>query len=299
MSTSVSPAAGGDPTFRLERTRNFEMASPPMNFTKFLRATTRRALPRRLKPAVKGVLLRLFETSGFDCASPLRIGTFKGLRFAYRQGTADESVLKQTFEDDVFFSCVPEYQPSDSDVIVDVGAHIGAFAVLAASKVPRGAVHAIEACQDSFNFLFVNAAINRMANLSVYHLALSDREGDCTLYHDSHNWGHSTVLKMSDRTETVQCRTLQRFFEKADIPRCTLLKMNCEGAEFPILLASPPEVLRRVRMMLVFYHSDLWTTNSREDVVSHLRASSFECKIRHSGEDRGWIVAVNRNWVGV
>jgi hypothetical protein len=75
--------------------------------------------------------------------------------------------------------------------------------------------------------------------------------------------------------------------------------MNCEGAEFPILLATPRDVLRRIRMMLVDYHCDLWATNSQEDLVPHLEASGFDCNIHASNDRRGWIVALNGNCVGV
>src|SRR5712691_311346 len=130
----------------------------------------------------------------------LTIASFGSFQVAYRQGTADESVLKDSFSHDIFFSGVPEYQPAETDVIVDIGAHIGTFAVLAASKVPRGTVYAIEACEDTFNFLRINAALNRLENLSPHHLALSDRQGTCRLYCDTGNWGHSVVSQLSDRS---------------------------------------------------------------------------------------------------
>jgi FkbM family methyltransferase len=230
-------------------------------------------------------------------SSILKIASFGGFAVAYRQGTADESVLEESFDQDIFFSGVPEYQPRDTDVVIDVGAHIGAFALLAASKVPHGTVYAIEACEDTFNFLRINTALNGIRNLSTYHLALSDRRGTCTLYYGgTGNWSYSVVHQWSDRGEEVKCCTLQQFFEETGIRRCNFIKFNCEGAEFPILLASPADLLRRVQMMLVLYHCDLWTTNPLDDLISHLEASGFECKIRYQTESRGWIVAVNPTW---
>jgi hypothetical protein len=99
---------------------------------------------------------------------------------------------------------------------------------------------------------------------------------------------------LSACSEAVECCTLEEFFGETGITRCSFMKLNCEGAEFPILLASPANVLRRVGMMLVLYHCDLWTKNSAEDLVSHLQTSGFECKIRNRTEKRGWIVATNR-----
>ncbi|MGD0683064.1 MAG: FkbM family methyltransferase [Terracidiphilus sp.] len=256
-------------------------------------------LPQRLKRAAKSATFRfskaMSKASGMGRASTLRIRNFDGFEMAYRQGTVDEAVLKESFSHDIFFSGVPEYQPAVADVILDVGAHIGTFAVLAASKVSRGTVHAIEACQDTFDYLCMNTALNRMGNLHVHHLALSNERGVCTLYHDAENWGHSVVHRQSVSSETVESRTLQEFFEENGIARCNFVKFNCEGAEFPILLGSSAETLRRIDMMLVLYHGDLWTDNSKEELMAHLQASGFECVTRNQTESRGWIVAVQRS----
>jgi len=49
-------------------------------------------------------------------------------------------------------------------------------------------------------------------------------------------------------------------------------------------------------MMLILYHCDLWKKNSKDDLISQLNSSGFECIIRHETETRGWIVASNPAW---
>src|SRR4051812_42176445 len=44
---------------------------------------------------------------------------------AYRPDTSDESVLKHSFDRDIFFPGVPEYEPKQGHAILDIGAHIG------------------------------------------------------------------------------------------------------------------------------------------------------------------------------
>lgn len=213
---------------------------------------------------------------------------------AYRSGTADEAVLQHSFDHDIFFTGVPEYRPAESDTIIDVGAHIGTFSLLAASKAPRGRVYAIEACEDTFNFLRVNVALNGLSHVVPVHLALSDREGTCTLYYDTGNWGHSVVSRLSNRSEVVRCSTLQRFFGENSIAACNFIKFNCEGAEFPILLSCHADFLRRIQLILVLYHGDLWKKNTVEDLLGHLQQSGFDCQVRNQTESRGWIVARRR-----
>lgn len=99
--------------------------------------------------------------------SGLAIGSFGGFEIAYRTGTVDQRVIKHSFDNDTIFTGVPEYQPSDNHVIIDIGAHIGTFSILASSKLKRGKVYAIEASQDSFNLLKINVALNQCNNVSI------------------------------------------------------------------------------------------------------------------------------------
>jgi FkbM family methyltransferase len=252
-----------------------------------------RILPKRVKAIIRpGYQLarRIFTRRVFDKPSLLAIDSFGGFDIAYRQNTADESVIRHSFENDIFYSGVPEYKPEEGHVIIDIGAHIGTFSLLSASKVGNGKVHAVEASQDSFNLLRINVALNHCANVSINHLAIADKEGTCTLYHDVGNWGHSTVKKLSDSSESVACCTLAAFLERNRIDTCEFVKMNCEGSEFPILLSTPGNVLQRIGAILVLYHCDLWKNNSEAELISHLEASGFDCVVRNRSEKRGWII---------
>jgi FkbM family methyltransferase len=231
--------------------------------------------------------------SASDRSSKLRIGSFANFQIAHREGTADEAVIAHSFDRDIYFAGVPEYRPSIGDVIIDIGAHIGTFSLLASSKVPAGRVYAVEASEDSYNLLRMNVALNSASNVSVHHLAIMDRRGSVTLYHDSGNWGHSVVKKLSRGSEGVPACSLSEFLEDNNIRFCDFIKLNCEGAEFPILLRADPKVLRRFGVILVLYHGDLWERNSSQDVVDHLVMSGFQCYVRNQSETRGWIIAVN------
>ena len=55
-----------------------------------------------------------------------------GFTIFYRDHASDEDVLRYGFERDIFFLGVPEYRPHREDTIIDVGAHIGTFSLLAA-----------------------------------------------------------------------------------------------------------------------------------------------------------------------
>lgn len=236
---------------------------------------------------------RSFSALVLKKSSQLAIDSFGGFKIAYRKNTSDESVIEHSFDNDIFFSEVWEYQPNEGDVIIDIGAHIGTFSLLSASKVGGGKVYAIEASEESFNLLQINVILNQCTNVSVHHLALSDKEGICILYHDTRNgnWGNTTVKNVSRTTETVKCCKLSTFMQKNQISECHFMKLNCEGGEFPILLNTPKNVLQQINTILVLYHCDLWNKNTEADLVSYLEASDFNCVIRNRSKKRGWIIA--------
>ena len=258
------------------------------------------SIPEQVKKLIRPVYrilkrgsAQLFSSIVRGKRSKLAIKAFDEIKVAYRENSADEAVLAHSFQDDIFFPAVPEYTPGRGDVIIDVGAHIGTFSLLAASKVGDGMVYAIEASKESYNYLRVNSALNPSLNISPHHLALSDRPGTVTLYHASGNWGHSMVKKQSDSSETVQAQTLSGFLEEYSIDHCHLMKMNCEGAEFPVILGTPERVLNKIGVIIILYHCDFWKEHTETDLVTHLEASGFRCTIRNQTVKRGWIIAIN------
>ncbi|MBF0429623.1 MAG: FkbM family methyltransferase [Magnetococcales bacterium] len=214
-----------------------------------------------------------------------------GYRVAYRKGTSDVKVLAHSFGNDRFFPAVPEYQPQPNHIIIDIGAHIGGFALVAAKKVPQGQVFAIEACLEAYDYLCVNIAMNRMDNIKAHHLALTDQKGVLRLYHDDGNWGHSIMMPISPVWEETPSDTLTNYLAEQGLKSVDFIKMNCEGAEFPILMSTSVALLKQVGCMLIFYHADLSPRHTLADLRTHLENAGFKTRLSHQEDDRGGLVA--------
>jgi FkbM family methyltransferase len=226
----------------------------------------------------------------------LEIGTFDGFEVAYRDNSTDVKVIKNSFtnEDESYFLQVPEYHPAPDHVIIDVGAHIGTFALVSSKRVPDGKIYAIEACKESYNLIRINVALNKLNNIDATHLALSDHRGTCTLFYDAGNWGHSIMVRLSSRGEQVATDTLVAFMDAKGIAHCDYLKFNCEGAEFPILLSSSEQVLRRIDTIVIQFHGDLSKGHSEAELHAHLQRCGFETTVRKRTPERGWMIATRR-----
>jgi FkbM family methyltransferase len=233
------------------------------------------------------------DTPPTDDYYRLEIGQFGSFSVAYRAGTADESVIAHSFDNDIFFKGVPEYVPMPDHVIVDVGAHIGTFTLLAASKAKAGRVYAIEASRETYNFLRINVALNALKNVVTSQVALASGAGKTVLHHDlgTGNWGHSIMKQLSQVGEEVETQTLAGYMDQHGIGRIDFIKCNCEGAEFPIFLTTPNEVFSKIGMMLVLYHCDLVEGYSLDALLSHMEGSGFKIKVFNRTADRGWLLA--------
>ena len=120
--------------------------------------------------------------------------------------------------------------------VVDIGANIGAFTILAASIVgPRGHVFAFEPIKDTFERLQKNVDLNGLKNIECRRAAIDSQEGEITLQvaeKSAYATAHKTTIIGDERpSETVPCLTLDRIFSEFQIDRINLLKIDCEGSE--------------------------------------------------------------------
>ena len=180
---------------------------------------------------------------------------------------------------------VPGFVPKTDDVIINIGAHIGVFVLTASASAPEGDIHAIEAASDNFNFLRVNVALNKASNVRAHKVAIAAKNGPVQLYFDIWNWGHSITKQLSTRMEEVEGVTLKDFLDQNKIQVSNLMYLNCEGAEFPILLNTPQETLRRFEFIAADCHPHLWKDNSVGELVSYL---NFLRVPDHATYGRGW-----------
>lgn len=135
-------------------------------------------------------------------------------------------------------------------VFVDVGSHIGYYALLAARKVgPSGKVYAFEPAPANHAILVENITLNGYQNIVPVQKAVSDRQGTATFFLHANPVGHSfhpETLGKSQTAITVETTSLDDFFEGAGWPPVHLVKMDIEGAE-PAALRGMAKLLERNR----------------------------------------------------
>lgn len=144
--------------------------------------------------------------------------------------------------------------------VVDVGANIGCFAIVAASRTgPDGRVIAIEPDPDIFAQLEYNVQLNGLANVTALCCAVGGSNQEVTLV-SSENSLHSSTFRIVDshavngREISVQSRRLVDILDEMDIAEVDLLKLDCEGAEYEILDSLSVECAERIKQIVMEVH---------------------------------------------
>jgi len=138
------------------------------------------------------------------------------------------------------------------DVVYDIGTHAGFYSLLAAVQVgSEGRVVAFEPLPRNLAFLRAHLTKNKLTNVIVQEVALSDRRG--TRYLDD-SAGSSQARLAADGSHAVECRTLDELVESGIIPPPDLIKIDVEGAELSVLLGGEATIRTRKPVLFVATH---------------------------------------------
>lgn len=138
---------------------------------------------------------------------------------------------------------------------IDVGAWLGNVSLWAERL--HAHVVAIEPDPVAATVLLKNIAMNN-ANISVFEGAISNTTGTCYIEPHSDGWGSSMTHLAEDGLE-VPCLTLSDLFDIYDIENCSLVKMDCEGAESIILEHGASFLAEMGVPLLVAMHEPWWS----------------------------------------
>jgi len=152
------------------------------------------------------------------------------------------------FDKDIFHEVVDAneyrlpYSFKSQDIIVDVGMHIGSFCYAALSRGSHN-VHGYEADRENYDLAVANLKPFGQ-RVHLHHKAVwrSDRRGD-PLYHPgssshSNTGGGNVYWPGQNKMDVIAFDDILHEVTGGEKKRVKLVKMDCEFAEFPILLTS-------------------------------------------------------------
>ncbi len=161
-------------------------------------------------------------------------------------------------------------------VIVDAGAHAGLFSLRAAVAAQR--VVALEPNPEMEALFRLNVTRNASSNVQILPKALWVDEAGVELVEGSHS-AASSVFANGGRRFRAGSLTLDSLV--ASLGHIDLLKLDIEGAEFPVLCGCSPETLASISAIVAELHLERAGTMLPK-LVGHLTASGFTVLVRES-----------------
>jgi len=187
-----------------------------------------------------------------------------------------------------------EAQTVNGMVVVDVGAHVGYYTLIAANLVgSTGKVFAFEPDPTNNRLLIENIKLNGYTNVEVTNFALASKPGVSTLYRTSLDNGRHSLYRHDlpvSGTVEIETITLDAFLESRGWPQVRLVKMDVEGAELEVLSGMEQLLNRSKELDLIIEFNPYLLKNAgadNTDLIESLVPLGF--KVSYIDESHGLI----------
>ncbi|MEW5856274.1 MAG: FkbM family methyltransferase [Cyanobacteriota bacterium] len=166
-------------------------------------------------------------------------------------------------------------RPEDS--FLDIGANIGVYTLLAASKIQSGSIHSFEALPKNYERLQENIKLNSLEQVKTHAIAVSNQTGSVALNLAEGDSMPFITHSATDSTLTVPTDTLDNQLQPYSVSNLTLAKMDIEGAEL-LALKGAVSLLKQQRpyvWILEINDSVNHFGYRKEDVVDFLHSFGY------------------------
>jgi FkbM family methyltransferase len=173
--------------------------------------------------------------------------------------------------------------PVEGKIVIDIGANIGDSCIYFAL---RGAerVIGVEPFPKNYEMAKKNIELNNFSNtITVVLAGCGAKQGYIDIDTGLEKGIASKICEGSKRDTAIPLLTLEYILEQNKFAqRETVLKMDCEGCEYDIVLSSPDDILRRFSHILIEYHY------GNNDLKEKLEKCNFDVSlIKLSGKPGG------------
>ncbi len=186
----------------------------------------------------------------------------------------------------------------EGDLVVDIGANIGAFSFLAATK-GASHVYCFEPGKEAYANLTRSLQKMKLGNVTLFNSCVSDVDGYLSFFISKSSTRNSLYSNDVFGMETpeyihVPSITLPQFMEKNELRHIDYLKMDCEGSEGSILSSLPDAYFKNTRKIALEFHDNSSSLN-HEKIIHLLESHEFETMLEWDGKQAIGMIYARRN----
>lgn len=146
-----------------------------------------------------------------------------------------------------------DWLDAKNKIVVDIGANIGDTTVYFSKIKKAKKVIAFEPYPYSYKIAKENINLNKITNVILLNEGVGGKEDYIRVNPAFENSG-SDSLKSFSKGKKIKIVTLKSIVNNYDIEN-GILKMDCEGCEYPIILNASKETLRKFEQIMLEHHN--------------------------------------------
>lgn len=215
-----------------------------------------------------------------------------GVKYIIRSGKADRWIFNEVVLRKVYLP--KELKLTPDSIILDIGAHLGTFTVLAAKMCPNGKIYAFEPNPENFTILTKNIKLNNLKNVEPIKKAVGDKTGKRIFFINPADSDRHTIVKNCTVNEKefirIESISLSDFINEKKLDRIDLLKVDCEGCEYELFNKENIETLKYIKQIIMEVHS--WNIKcNKQNMINFLEEKIFQVYVK---ESKDIIYALNK-----
>jgi FkbM family methyltransferase len=191
--------------------------------------------------------------------------------------------------------------------VIDVGANIGAFSLLAGAMGAKKVI-GIEPVSKTFNIFQSNVKRSGLSSIIALKNVVAAEHGKyISVSINNDNAGANSMYNITTEHELVRSLSLPILLKMIE-GNNILLKLDCEGAEYDIILNATQEEMNRINEIVLEIHTDLHPTYKGKEIIenklkefgfTNLRSDQiYWYEVDHLGNKFNWkeLPYCNQRW---
>ena len=213
---------------------------------------------------------------GINSEKDLVLITRTGLNVVCPNLSMSRAPLFEILVDDQYNTRDLDELVPENAVVLDIGAHIGSFALAAAKRYGNSQIHCYEPSPSSYSYLKKNILRNGyQTRVSGVSAAVGSKSGLRTFYEFDDGSCVNSMFAASGASErSVEVVNFSSIIEDLG-GHVDLLKLDCEGSEYEIILETDPQSWTGIATIILEYHPI--DGHTFHQIKSRLNELGFTC----------------------